>query len=134
MSAGEPGKAARRRPPIAGGFATWIVVAVLGVGGAALPGCDLTGSDEEDTVATTPTTTGTDATAPTAPSSQNGGGGGGGEDQTPADTGPTVPESGGVGSEDYDPEQDVPGHDIPPPPGSPQEQFEQECAENPGIC
>jgi hypothetical protein len=134
VSARGLGKAARRRPSIAGGFATWVAVAVLGMSGAALPGCDLTGSDDEDTAATTPTTTETDAKAPTGPSGQNGGGGGGGDDQTPADTGPTVPESGGVGGDEYDPEQDAPGHDIPPPPGSPQEQFEQECAENPGIC
>lgn len=34
----------------------------------------------------------------------------------------------------YDPEQDVEGNDIPPPPGSPAAQFEKQCAVHPGIC
>jgi hypothetical protein len=34
----------------------------------------------------------------------------------------------------YDPEQDVEGNDLPPPPGSPAAQFEQECAAHPVIC
>ena len=34
----------------------------------------------------------------------------------------------------YNPEQDVEGNDIPPPPGSPAAQFEKECAAHPGIC
>jgi hypothetical protein len=121
-------------------FALLAAVTVLGLGGAVLAGC---GDDEE--TASTPTTTDAEATGPTGPSDQaggGGGGGGGGEDQTPADTGPTVPESGGVGADDHDAEQDT-GHDpeedteendVPPPPGSPAEQFEQECEANPEIC
>jgi hypothetical protein len=119
-------------------FALLAAVAVLGLGGTALAGC----GDDEETAATTPTTTDTEATGPTGPSDQSGGGGGGavgGEDQTPADTGPTVPESGGVGADDHDaeqgtPEEDTEENDVPPPPGSPAEQFEQECEAHPEIC
>jgi hypothetical protein len=120
-------------------FALLAAVAVL-LGGAALAGC---GDDEE--TASTPTTPDAEATGPTGPSDQaggGGGGGGGGEDQTPADTGPTVPESGGVGADDHgaeqetghDTEEDTEENDVPPPPGSPAEQFEQECEANPEIC
>ena len=35
---------------------------------------------------------------------------------------------------DHDPQRDVEGNDIPPPPGSPAAQFEKECAEHPVIC
>lgn len=131
---------APRLPGLPRRAAVWAAVAALGVGGAAFAGCDLPGTgDDEETVATTPTTTDTEATGPTGPSGENGGGGGGGggggRDKTPADTGPTVPESGGVGAEDtYDPEQDTEENDLPPPAGSPQEQFEQACDENPGLC
>jgi hypothetical protein len=108
-------------------------VALLGLGGAALGGC---GDDDEETAATTPTTTDTEANGPTGPSDQQvgGGGDGGGDDPTPADTGTTVPESGGVGVNEHDPEQDTEQNDLPPPPGSPAEQFEQECEANPEIC
>jgi hypothetical protein len=34
----------------------------------------------------------------------------------------------------YDPERDVEGNDLPPPPGSPAAKFEKECAEHPVIC
>jgi hypothetical protein len=35
---------------------------------------------------------------------------------------------------EHDPQPDVEGNDIPPPPGSPAAQFEKECAEHPVIC
>jgi hypothetical protein len=118
--------------------ALWAAIAVLALGGAALSGCDIGGGDDDEPAATTPAAT--DTTGTTGPSGENGGGGGGGDgsggstDATPEDTGPTVPESGGVGADDYDPETDSPENDQPPPPGSPQEKFEQACDENPGLC
>jgi hypothetical protein len=35
---------------------------------------------------------------------------------------------------EHDPQRDVEGNDIPPPPGSPAAQFEKECAQHPVIC
>jgi hypothetical protein len=125
----------------------WAAIAVLALGGAAFSGCDIGGGDDDEP-ATTPATT--EATGPTGPTGKNGDGGGDGgadggttdggttdggtTDETPADTGPAVPESGGVGVDDYDPETDSPENDQPPPPGSPQEKFEQACDENPDLC
>jgi hypothetical protein len=123
------------RTGLARRLALLAAVAVLGLGGGALGGC---GDDDEETAATTPTTTETEADVPTPPPDESGEGDGGGSDQTPADTGTTVPESGGVGADDVDPEQhageDTEQNDLPPPPGSPAEQFEQECEANPEIC
>lgn len=34
----------------------------------------------------------------------------------------------------YDPEKDVEGNDLPPPPGSPAAKFEKQCSERPTIC
>jgi hypothetical protein len=34
----------------------------------------------------------------------------------------------------HDSEHDVEGSDLPPPPGSPAEQFEQQCSLHPAIC
>ena len=112
----------------------WAAIALLALGGAAFSGCDIGGDDDDEPATTTPATT--EATGPTGPTDKEGRGGatGGGSDETPADTGPTVPESGGVGADDYDPETDSPENDQPPPPGSPQEKFEQACDENPGLC
>jgi hypothetical protein len=45
----------------------------------------------------------------------------------------TKPKTGGTPS--YDPvKPDTPENDVPPPPGSPQEQFEQLCEQNPAAC
>ena len=114
----------------------WAAIAVVGLGGAAFSGCDLTDGDDDDSVTTTPATTGTETTGATGQSDKSGGGPVGGDQtpETPEDTGPVVPESGGVGADDYDPEADSPENDLPPPPGSPQEKFEQACDENPGLC
>src|SRR5215216_2744699 len=114
-----------------GRLALLAAVAAIGLGAAALAGC---GDDEETVATTTTTTTETGTTETTAPPEQTGGGGGTTDDPTPADTGPTVPESGGVGADDHQSEQDVEGNDVPPPPGSPAEQFEQECEAHPEIC
>jgi hypothetical protein len=64
---------------------------------------------------------------------------------TPTSSGPSP--SGGVSPTDtqrpktapsgttFDPGQpDSPTNDVPPPPGSPQEQFEQQCEQNPEAC
>ena len=112
----------------------WAAIAVLALGGAAFSGCEIGGGDDDEPAATTPATT--EATGPTRPTGEEGSGGKdeGGGDATPEDTGPTVPESGGVGADDYDPEQDTPENDLPPPPGSPKEKFEQACDQNPGLC
>jgi hypothetical protein len=110
-------------------IAVWAAVGAVALAGGAFSGCDILGGDGEETVATTPTTTGTEATGTAAPPAVAG------EGSTVPEGGGTEPPSGGTGApQDYDPEQDVPGNDIPPPPGSPQAQFEQECAQNPEIC
>jgi hypothetical protein len=41
---------------------------------------------------------------------------------------------GSGGTKPSDGDHDRPGHDIPPPPGSPAEQAEQFCDEHPGAC
>jgi hypothetical protein len=54
---------------------------------------------------------------------------------TTTETTPTTtkPKTGGTPS--YDPAKpDAPENDVPPPPGSPQEQFEQLCEQNPAAC
>lgn len=111
------------------GAALWAVVIVLALGGGAV-GCG--GDDEESAAQTTTTTTEAQTTQATQPSGDDGDGNVNPEqeDPTPADTGPTVPETGGVGVE----EQDTEENDTPPPPGSPAEQFEQECEQHPEIC
>jgi hypothetical protein len=118
---------------VRGGTALWVALGALALAGVAFGGCDVpvVGGDDDETIVTTPTTptTGPETTGPTGPSGE-----GGGRDKTPADTGPIVPESGGVGADGYDPEQDTPENDLPPPPGSPQEKFEQACDQNPGLC
>jgi hypothetical protein len=121
-------------------FAATAVLA-LGIGGTALAAC---GGDDEPTAATTtPTTTGaagdgdSEGTAQVEDTNE-----GGTVDQAPApeapaptDTGSgSAPPSSGGTPPAYDPEQDSPENDIPPPPGSPAEQFEQECEQNPEIC
>jgi hypothetical protein len=112
------------------GAAVWAVVIVLAVGGATVAGCG--GDDEEPAAQTTTTTTEDETTQDTQPSGDDGEGDVSPEeeDPTPADTGPTVPETGGVGVE----EQDTEENDLPAPPGSPAEQFEQECEQHPEIC
>jgi hypothetical protein len=110
--------------------ALWAVVIVLALGGGAVAACG--GDDEEPAAQTTTTTTEAQTTQATQPSGDAGEGDVSPEeeDPTPADTGPTVPETGGVGVE----EQDTEENDLPPPPGSPAEQFEQECEQHPEIC
>jgi len=100
--------------------------------GALLAGC---GGDDEpasETVPTTaPTTTESTTTgktstegAATDPAPDQGGSLGGSEDSGPSG-----------GSRAPDPSQpDSPENDIPPPPGSPAERFEQECQVNPQAC
>jgi hypothetical protein len=104
------------------------VVIVLALGGGAVAAC---GGDDEEPAAQT-TTIEDETTQATQPSGDAGEGDVSPEeeDPTPADTGPTVPETGGVGVE----EQDTEENDLPPPPGSPAEQFEQECEQHPEIC
>jgi hypothetical protein len=55
-----------------------------------------------------------------APAGAGGGGGGGGA-------------GGGTGAPNPA-KPDTAENDLPPPPGSPQEQFEQFCNQNPGAC
>jgi hypothetical protein len=44
------------------------------------------------------------------------------------------PSSGGEQAPSGNTRQDSPGHDVPPPRGSPAERFERFCRENPGAC
>jgi hypothetical protein len=139
LTLGDPMRAAPGRSAGARRPAAWAAIAVLGLAGTAVGGCDLSGSDE-DTVAETPTTTSkTGTTEATTTESQ------GGEPPTPTTTTTTPPgsgdtgappESGGTGAPQgkYDSEKDVEGHDIPPPPGSPAEKFEQACDQDPALC
>ena len=110
----------------------WAAVVALGLGGAAFAGCG--GGDDDETAATTPdTTTEAESQEPNAPSDSEGtdseqpagdtGGGdgvAGGDDPTPADTGK--------------PGEDTKENDVPPPPGSPAEAFEQACDADPELC
>ena len=104
-------------------------VALLAI--AAAPGC---GSDDE------PATTGTTspATGPTGSEKKPGhdskpdADADGAVSPSPAPSTPqTVPSTGG---EAAPPPTDSEDNDIPPPAGSPAEQFEQACEENPEIC
>lgn len=99
-------------------IAVWAALAALAFAAAAFSGCDLPGMGDDETALTT--TTG--ATGP------SGSGKKGSKDGPPGSGGAQPPQGA------YDPEQDVEGNDIPPPPGSPAEKFEKACAENPGIC
>jgi hypothetical protein len=106
------------------------VVLALGAGGFA--GC---GDDDSDS--TTPTTEPATPTGPTGPTSGS-----------ESDEGKEQGSGGDVDLEDgtvtpppeTDPEnlptepEDSPGNDVPPPPGSPAEQFENFCDENPEAC
>jgi hypothetical protein len=138
-AAGLPGRAGRAG--LARRVGVWAAVVALGLGGVAFAGCG--GDDDDETAATTPDTTTTEAEAkkPKAPSdsedtgSEQPSGDYGDDDPTPADTGPPVPESGGVGVDDTNgPEEDTEKNDVPPPPGSPAEAFEQACDADPELC
>jgi hypothetical protein len=53
----------------------------------------------------------------------------------PATTAPettTAPDTGGTGTTKQP--KDTAKNDVPPPSGTPQEQFEQFCEQNPGAC
>jgi cell division protein FtsN len=104
------------------------VVALLAI---AVPGC---GSDDEPATTSTTST----ATGPTGPEERPGhgskpdGDAEGAISPSPAPSTPqTTPSTGG---ETAPPPEDSEENDIPPPAGSPAEQFEQACEENPEIC
>jgi hypothetical protein len=88
---------------------------------AALPvvGC---GDDDDETTSSVTTTTEEpapqDETTTTTESGDDSGGGSGG----------TAPGGGGGYGQDRE------GNDVPPPEGSPAEEAEQTCLENPGAC
>jgi hypothetical protein len=105
---------------------------VLLLGSAGIAGC---GGDDSET--TTPTTEPATLTGPTGPTSadgaqgrdqQNGGGDVDLEDGTVTPPPETDPEN--LPAEPAD----SPENDTPPPPGSPAEQFENFCDENPEAC
>jgi hypothetical protein len=97
------------------------VAAGFGVAGC---GDDDSGDD------TTPSISIPSVTAPTAPTTTAPSGGVAPETTTGSGSGSG---SGGRGS--YDPAKpDTPENDVPPPPGSPQEAFEQMCEQNPAAC
>ena len=53
----------------------------------------------------------------------------------PETTPETTPQEPDGGTQAPDPAQpDSPQNDVPPPPGSPQERFENFCKQNPGAC
>jgi hypothetical protein len=90
--------------------------------GFGVAGC---GDDDSGDETTTPSISIPSVTIPTAPT-------------TTAPSGGVAPEtttSSGSGRGNYDPAQpDTPENDVPPPPGSPQEAFEQMCEQNPAAC
>jgi len=101
-------------------FAISLAAVAAGFGVA---GCDDDSGDE-----TTPSISIPSVTAPTAPTTTAPSGGVAPETTTGSGSG-----SGGRGS--YDPAKpDTPENDVPPPPGSPQEAFEQMCEQNPAAC
>jgi hypothetical protein len=98
-----------------------IALAAVAAGLGAV-GC---GGDDESGAETTPSISIPAVTVPTAPT-------------TTAPSGGVAPETttgSGSGRGNYDPAQpDTPENDVPPPPGSPQEAFEQMCEQNPAAC
>jgi hypothetical protein len=93
------------------------VAAALGAAGC---------GDDESGAETTPSISIPSVTVPTAPTTTAPSGG-----VAPQTT--TGSDSGEGGS--YDPAKpDTPENDVPPPPGSPQEAFEQMCEQNPAAC
>ena len=84
-----------------------------------------TATEPPTTTSTPPSTTPTQpSTTPTEPSTTTG--------PAPASH-PSAP-SGGQQAPSGNTRQDSPGHDVPPPSGSPAERFERFCRENPGAC
>jgi hypothetical protein len=110
-----------------------LICLALALGASGLSAC---GDDDSET--TTPTTEPATPTGPTGPTSgeepgaggadQDGGGDVDLEDGTVTPPPETDPEN--LGAEP----QDSPENDTPPPPGSPAEQFEKFCDENPEAC
>jgi hypothetical protein len=88
----------------------------------------------QESTESTDTTTDTESTE-TAPDNR-------GVGTHPTETAPADepnPGNGGVPAPDHDQPpadqgEDSPSNDTPPEPGSPQERFEQFCAQNPGAC
>lgn len=104
---------------LARGHPRIIALAAVAAGLGAL-GC---GDDESADETTTPSISIPSVTVPTAPTTTAPSGGVGPETTT------------GSGGGRYDPAQpDTPENDVPPPPGSPQEAFEQMCEQNPAAC
>ncbi|MEX2252873.1 MAG: hypothetical protein WD649_01865 [Thermoleophilaceae bacterium] len=101
-------------------------VLVAGVLAAGCGGDDEPASETVPTTAPTDTesTTGKTATDRTATDPDQGGGQSGSEDSG---------SSGGTRVPDRS-RPDSPENDVPPPPGSPAERFEQECQVNPQAC
>lgn len=105
---------------------TCVVVALGSVG---IAGC---GDDDAET--TTPTTEPATPTGPTGPTSADepqGGNQNGGDVDLEDGTVTPPPETD---PENLPAEPDSPENDTPPPPGSPAEQFENFCDENPEAC
>jgi hypothetical protein len=123
--------------------ARWLLAALVAVSLAACGGDDEPSNDEvrkppltvptdSSTDSTDTTTDETDATDTTDTAPDSGG-------ETPAPAEPPLdqpnPGNGGTPAPDTnDPPRDSPENDTPPEPGSPEERFEQFCAENPGAC
>jgi hypothetical protein len=94
-------------------------LALLAVAGAAA-GCGSDSSGDNSTPSVSiPAVTAPTATSPTFP-------------QTTTSNGGVAPGSGTGTLNTTAP--DSPTNDLPPPPGSPQSKFEQQCKQNPSAC
>lgn len=127
MSFASPGASRRSRRT---GIALACLALALGTGGIAGCGDD---EPETDSVTTEPITP-TGPTGPTSGDEPQGEGGGGEGGDVDLEDGTVTPPP------ETDPENlpaepaDSPENDTPPPPGSPAEQFEKFCDENPEAC
>ena len=121
--------------PIAGRSPRRVALAlsclVLALGAGGIAGC---GDDDSET--TTPTTEPATPTGPTGPTTGDqpqGSDQGGGGDVDLEDGTVTPPPEADPDNLPAGP-QDSPGNDVPPPEGSPAENFENYCDENPEAC
>ena len=110
---------ASRLAAVASGRRRWAAIA-LAAGALAVAGC---GEDDDQPETTNPEVEKTTTTAPDTTGTGTG-----------TATGTTTTPGGSGGLSPGDQERDTEGNDIPPPPGSAAERFEERCEKNPESC